>query len=128
MQWPATSVAVVVAMISAAMVVGPAGEARAQDCNDAFCTPGIKGGVTLGAPCNDTQYYVFGTTSWGRLVFCGSPRRYEPRYFRSLPMKGVKAENSLCQGLENSVAQGFDGRYLFCQALDGQPLWRAKID
>lgn len=128
MQWPATSVAVVIAMISAAMVVGPAGKAQSQDCNDAFCTPGIRGGVTLGATCDNTQYYVFGTTASGRLVFCGSPRRYEPRYFRSLPMKGVKAENTLCQGLENSVAQGLDGRYLFCQALDGRPLWRARAE
>ncbi|MCV7368024.1 hypothetical protein H7K09_11210 [Mycolicibacterium duvalii] len=124
----ATSVALVAATLCAGASVGSAGEARAQECNDAFCTPGIRGGVTLGAHCDNTEYYVFGTTSWGRLVFCGSPRRYEPRYFRSLPMRGVKLENSLCQGYENSVAQGFDGRYLFCQALDGKPLWRAKVD
>ena len=43
-------------------------------------------------------------------------------------MRGVKVENSRCQGDENSVAQGLDGRYLFCQSLDGEPQWRAKID
>ncbi|MCF6390308.1 hypothetical protein L2K20_25320 [Mycobacterium sp. MBM] len=93
-------------------------------CDDAFCTPGITPGVVLGASCSDTRHYVFGTTSWGRLVFCGSPRRYEPRYFRSPPMAGVKAEDSFCRGYENSVAQGFDGQFLICQALDGLPLWR----
>ena len=128
MRLSATSVAIVVATLCAGLTVGPAGQARAQECHDAFCTPGIRGGVTLGAQCDNTEYYVFGTTSWGRLVFCGSPRRYEPRYFRSLPMRGVRMENSLCQGYENSVAQGLDGRYLFCQALDGKPLWRAKND
>ena len=128
MRWWTTPVAGIAAGLCAGVGLQTPGQAGAQECNDAFCTPGIRGGVTLGAPCDNTQYYVFGTTSWGRLVFCGSPRRYEPRYFRSLPMRGVKVENSPCQGHESSVAQGLDGRYLFCQALDGEPLWRAKFD
>ena len=60
--------------------------------------------VVLGAPCDNTTYYVFGTADYyvsfatqpGRLMFCGSPRRYEPRWFRSPPMAGVKEENSSC--------------------------------
>lgn len=108
-----------------AAVLSPApAHSQPASCDDAFCTPGITPGVALGAPCTDTRHYVFGTTSWGRLVFCGSPRRYEPRYFRSPPMVGVKAESSFCRGYENSVAQGLDGQFLICQALDGLPLWR----
>ena len=49
--------------------------------------------IVLGSYCDNPTYYAFGVTSWGRLVFCGSPRRYEPRWFRSPEMHGVKNEN-----------------------------------
>ena len=84
--------------------------AQAAECNDPFCTPGIKGGVALGAQCGDTGYYVFGTTFWGRLVFCGSPRRYEPRYWLSPPN-------------ENAVAQAPDGLFLTCAFENNQAIW-----
>lgn len=92
-------------------------------CDNPSCVPGITGGVVLGAPCPDTTHFVFGTTSWGRLVFCGSPRRYEPRYFRSPSMWGIKDENSNCEGFENSVAQAPDGLFLTCLSVDGAPRW-----
>ncbi len=97
--------------------------AQAGECNDAFCTPGITGGVVLGAPCQDTAYYVFGTTDWGRLVFCGSPRRYDPRYFRSPPMVGIKDPGSSCTGYENYVAQAPDGLFLTCAAQGTAMVW-----
>ena len=106
----------------AAGLVAPAASS-ANECNDAFCTPGIRGGVVLGAPCGDTYNYVFGTTDWGRLVFCGSPRRYEPRYFRSPPMVGIKELGSSCTGYENYVAQAPDGLFLNCSFADGRALW-----
>jgi hypothetical protein len=106
----------------AAGFVTPA-PAQAGECNDAFCTPGITGGVVLGAPCGDTSFYVFGTTSWGRLVFCGSPRRYEPRYWRSPPMMGVKELNSSCSASENAVAQAPDGLFLTCAFENNQAIW-----
>ena len=62
-------------------------------CDVPACTPGIVPGVVLGAPCDNTTYYVFGVTDWGRLVFCGSPRRYDPRWFRSPVMRGIKDIN-----------------------------------
>lgn len=79
--------------------------------------------MVLGAPCAETGFYVFGTTSWGRLVFCGSPRRYEPRYFRSPPMKGVKELNSSCAGNETYVAQAPDGLFLSCSFVNNKPVW-----
>lgn len=33
-----------------------------------YCTAGIAGRVVLGAPCGNVDYFVFGTTDWGRLV------------------------------------------------------------
>ncbi len=114
---------VALAALAGPLVSGPAPAARASECNDPFCTPGIAGGVVLGAPCQDTAYYVFGTTSWGRVVFCGSPRRYAPRYFRSPPMMGVKDLNSSCSGSENSVAQAPDGLFLTCAFENQQALW-----
>ncbi|MFP1153626.1 hypothetical protein ACK280_16150 [Mycobacterium sherrisii] len=97
--------------------------AEPSACNDPSCTPGITGGVVLGAPCSDTTHFVFGTTSWGRLVFCGSPRRYDPRYFRAPSMRGIKDENSNCEGFENSVAQAPDGLFLTCVSVNGEPRW-----
>ncbi len=107
------------------LAASPAGAAPTApgECNDPYCTPGIAGGVVLGAPCADTSFYVFGTTSWGRLVFCGSPRRYEPRYFRSPPMVGVKDLNGDCAGYENSVAQAPDGLFLTCSFQNNRPVW-----
>lgn len=110
------------ALLVAAGLAAPA-TAEANECNDAFCTPGITGGVVLGAPCADTSFYVFGTTSWGRLVFCGSPRRYEPRYFRSPPMMGIKELNTSCTGYENSVAQAPDGLFLTCGQQGNAMMW-----
>jgi hypothetical protein len=95
----------------------------AAPCQDAFCTPGIASAVVLGAPCADTAHYVFGTTSWGRLVFCGSPRRYDPRYFRSPPMIGVKDEGAPCPQYVNDVAQSPDGMFLSCVADAGVTRW-----
>ncbi|MUL78212.1 hypothetical protein [Mycolicibacterium sp. CBMA 226] len=92
-------------------------------CEDAYCTPGISAGVVLGAPCADTSHFVFGTTSWGRLVFCGSPRRYDPRYFRSPPMRGIKVEGSPCPQFVNDVAQSPDGVFLSCVAVDDGTRW-----
>ncbi|WP_285031631.1 hypothetical protein [Mycolicibacterium sp. lyk4-40-TYG-92] len=107
-----------------AMTSAPVGAADAPvPCEDAFCTPGIAPGVVLGAPCGDTSRYVFGTTSWGRLVFCGSPRRYEPRYFRSPPMRGIKTEGAACPEFLNDVAQSPDGLFLSCVAVNGATQW-----
>ncbi|WP_448419903.1 hypothetical protein [Mycolicibacterium sp. XJ1819] len=93
------------------------------ECHYPECTPGIQPGVVLGSYCNNTTYYAFGVTSWGRLVFCGSPRRYEPRWFRSPEMHGIKLEGDLCPSLDGEVAQAPDGLFLTCVAKDGRAFW-----
>lgn len=113
------------AALLVAGVITPA-TATADECNDAFCTPGITAGVELGAPCDNTTYYVFGVDTrndWGRLIFCGSPRRYAPRYFRSPPMAGVKEFNTNCSGSENYVAQAPDGMFLTCAIQNSEAIW-----
>lgn len=110
-------------VIAAGVVAAPPASAGPTSCDDPFCTPGIRPGVVLGAPCEDPTYFVFGTTDWGRLVFCGSPRRYEPRYFRSPPMRGVKELDDTCSMHENEVAQAPDGMFLTCVSRDGVPKW-----
>jgi hypothetical protein len=109
--------------VVAAMIAPAPANSEPVGCSEPSCVPGITGGVVLGAPCSDTTYYVFGTTSWGRLVFCGSPRRYEPRYFRSPPLKGIREENTPCTGFEKSVAQAPDGLFLSCVTSDGTSRW-----
>ncbi|MET4432403.1 hypothetical protein [Mycolicibacterium sp. 624] len=116
-------IASVVSVLAVGLGSPVAAKADPPSCDDAWCTPGVTPGVALGAPCGDTGHYVFGTTSWGRLVFCGSPRRYEPRYFRSPSMMGVKDEHAVCQGHEARVAQAPDGLFLSCQTIDGTPRW-----
>jgi hypothetical protein len=113
------------AVLSAGVVAAPTPLAVAGPtvCDYPSCTPGIVPNVVLGAPCDNTTSYVFGVTSWGRLVFCGSPRRYDPRWFRSPPMEGVKDENSECIGYETYVAQSPDGAFLTCLATAGHTLW-----
>lgn len=93
------------------------------ECNYPNCTPGIQPNVVLGSYCANTTYYVFGVTNWGRLVFCGSPRRYEPRWFRSPEMHGIKNEGDLCPALDGQVAQSPDGLFLTCIAKDNRSFW-----
>ena len=109
-------------MISAMVTVAPRAAAN-PECNYPSCTPGIAPNVVLGSYCNNQTYYSFGVTSWGRLVFCGSPRRYEPRWFRSPEMHGIKEENSLCPAMEGEVAQAHDGLFLTCVAKNGAAFW-----
>jgi hypothetical protein len=115
--------ALAVLMTSAAVTAAPPSAADPPDCNYPSCTPGIMPNVVLGSYCDNTTYYTFGVTSWGRLVFCGSPRRYEPRWFRSPEMHGVKNENDLCPAFEGEVAQAPDGLFLTCVAKDGRAFW-----
>jgi hypothetical protein len=110
-------------IVGAAMWFSPTAAAGPGSCDDPHCVPGIAAGIDLGAPCENTTTFVFGTTSWGRLVFCGSPRRYEPRYFRSPPMRGVKDESTSCEGFQNAVAQSPDGLFLSCSAQGGRSVW-----
>jgi hypothetical protein len=106
----------------------PAPQAAAEpsptNCDNPFCTPGITPGVVLGAPCENTSYFVYGTTDWGRLVFCGSPRRYDPRYFRAMPMVGIRDLNTNCSGMDNNMAQAPDGMFLMCVASNGESTWQ----
>lgn len=97
---PVRSVVALLATVLSAVSVTAAPPAAGQpECNYPSCTPGIVPNIVLGSYCSNHTYYVFGVTSWGRLVFCGSPRRYEPRWFRSPEMHGVKNENDYCPAL-----------------------------
>lgn len=111
-------------LLAAGMLVSaPPTAAGPTVCDVPACVPGIRPGVVLGSPCDSTTYYVFGVTDWGRLVFCGSPRRYDPRWFRSPVMRGIRDENTNCEDDEGYVAQAPDGLFLTCVAVSGQALW-----
>ncbi|MFS0896920.1 hypothetical protein [Mycolicibacterium litorale] len=119
-----------VSAIVAATLTAPQANAEPQSCNDPFCVPGITPNVVQGSYCSNTSYYVFGTavagasTRAGRLLFCGSARRYEPRWFRSPPMAGIRTEGSDCTNYLDQVAQAPDGLFLACVPMNGQTLWR----
>lgn len=119
------AVAVLAALMTSAAVIAspPAAADDPTDCNYPSCTPGIAPNIVLGSYCDNPTYYSFGVTSWGRLVFCGSPRRYEPRWFRSPEMHGVKNENDPCPAMDGEVAQAPDGLFLTCVAKEGSSHW-----
>jgi hypothetical protein len=125
-------VAAVAIFLGLGVLVAPRAAAGPVNCDYADCTPGIMPHVILGTYCDNTTYYVFGTSDYyvsgntqpGRLMFCGSPRRYAPRWFRSPPMAGVKEENSSCSDYpEYYVAQAPDGLFLVCNAHDETQIW-----
>jgi hypothetical protein len=124
-------VAIAAALLGASVLAAPSASAGPTVCDYPACTPGIMPHQVLGAPCDNTTYYVFGTADYyvsfasqpGRLMFCGSPRRYEPRWFRSPPMAGVKDEGAECTQFQNYVAQAPDGLFLICMANSGHTTW-----
>jgi hypothetical protein len=123
-------VAVVAALIGVGALMPPTAAAGPTVCDYPACTPGIAPNMVLGAACDNTTYYAFGVsggyvpaTQPGRLMFCGSPRRYQPRWFRSPPMAGIKEENADCHTFLNYVAQSPDGLFLVCIAQDGKSFW-----
>jgi hypothetical protein len=126
MRWLVTVLAALTA--SLLMVGAPPASAvppveSGAECNYPNCTPGIQPNVVLGSYCDNPTYWAFGVTDWGRLVFCGSPRRYEPRWFRSPEMHGIKLEGDLCPAQDGDVAQAPDGLFLTCNARNGRSYW-----
>ena len=125
-------VAVAIALLTAGLAAAPPAVADPTDpgpadeptlCDFPACVPGIQPGAVLGAPCDNTSYFVFGVTSYGRVLFCGSPRRYAPRWFRTTFLLGVKLEGSSCSGRDGMMAQAPDGLFLSCDARNGASVW-----
>jgi hypothetical protein len=117
-------VPVLAAMLTATLLTAAPVATADDECNYPDCTPGIAPNIVLGSYCDNFSYYAFGVTDWGRLVFCGSPRRYEPRWFRSPEMHGVKNEGDTCSGQDGEVAQAPDGLFLTCMAQGGFTRWQ----
>jgi hypothetical protein len=126
-----STVALFAALLGAGVLAAPPSSAGPTVCDYPDCTPGIMAHQVLGAPCDNTAYYAFGVADGyvsfasqpGRLMFCGSPRKYQPRWFRSPPMAGVKNEGDNCTMYQNYVAQSPDGLFLVCVAHDGIISW-----
>jgi hypothetical protein len=125
------TVAVAAVLLAGGLLAAtPAAGDPPPECDDPSCVPGITPGVVLGTLCDNTTYFVFGTTAVGpaisqpgRLVFFGSPRRYQGRWFRSPRMVGIKEEGANCDGYLRYVAQAPDGLFLVCQAQNGFTQW-----
>jgi hypothetical protein len=116
-------VAVLAGVMSAGLLTAAPPAVADPECNYPDCTPGIQPNVVLGSYCGNSTYWAFGVTNWGRLVFCGSPRRYDSRWFRAPEMHGVKLEGDYCFGQDGDVAQAPDGLFLTCVAQNGATRW-----
>jgi hypothetical protein len=92
----------------------PAEPRNPLPCNGIDCVPGITRDVVKGAFCPDPNHYVFAVTTEDQLFACASPRGFEPRYFRSLQLAGIRNLGDSCEGEFNEVAQAPDGQYLLC--------------
>lgn len=110
-------------LIAPAATADPIAEEASTSCDDPSCVPGIMPGAVLGGGCAQTTYYVFGVTNWGRLVFCGSPRRTAPRWFRTTELRGIKLEGNNCSARDGEMAQAPDGLFLTCNATGGASTW-----
>lgn len=88
--------------------------APSATCNNISCVPGVTRGIVKGTDCPDPNHYVFAVTVAGQLFFCGSPRGFTPRYFRSPQLAGIRNLGDSCEGEFNQVAQAADGLYLLC--------------
>lgn len=88
--------------------------AEPNRCDDPSCVPGVNRVVQLGSNCDNVIYYVFATTDWGRVVFCDSARGGAPRYFRALPLAGIRQYDTTCTQPYNQMAQAPDGLFLLC--------------
>jgi hypothetical protein len=117
-------VTVLTGVVFAGLLSSAPPAAADDECNYPDCTPGIAPNIVLGSYCDNFTYYAFGVTNWGRLVFCGSPRRYEPRWFRAPEMHGVKNVGDTCAGQDGDVAQAPDGLFLTCIAQEGFTRWQ----
>jgi hypothetical protein len=109
--------AILVLMAGAGAATSTADPAVPSDllpCNGIACLPGVTRDVVKGADCPDPNHYVFAVTTEDQLFFCGSPRGFTPRYFRSLQLAGVRNLGDSCEGEFNMVAQAPDGLYLLC--------------
>lgn len=101
--------------VAAAWLLGcPTAAAEPVSCDDPSCVPGINRIVELGSYCDNTTYNIFATTPEGRVVFCDSLRGLPPRYFRSLPLAGVRDYDTPCTQPWHQVAQAPDGLFLLC--------------
>ena len=120
---PAIAALLTAGTLTVAPPVAPPASAGPTVCDVPACVPGIQPGAVIGAPCTNTTYYVFGVTSFGRVVFCGSPRRYAPRWFRTLEVRGIKDMNSNCSGFDYEMAQAPDGLFLTCIPGNGASRW-----
>lgn len=126
-------VVAIAAFLGLSLSTAPNASAGPEVCDYPDCTPGIAAHMVLGAPCENTTFYVFATADYeisfatqpGRMMFCGSPRRYEPRWFRSPPMVGIKKLDDNCTDWpEYNVAQGPDGMFLVCVGQNGTQSWQ----
>jgi hypothetical protein len=108
-------------LVSAAAAVAVAGlpwptpaGADPGSCDDPSCIPGINRIADLGSYCDNVIYNVFATTPGGRVLFCDSARGLAPRYFRAMPVAGIREYNTPCTQSYQQMAQAPDGLFLLC--------------
>jgi hypothetical protein len=96
----------------AAAAIGADPVATADD------VPGIDDDAVLGAPCANSDRYIFGRGPSGEPLACVAFDG-DGQWVRSMPLVGVRGIGSPCVDESSGVAQSPDGRGLLCVVTNG---------
>jgi hypothetical protein len=96
----------------ATAVIGAAPVATADDI------PGIDDNAVLGAPCTNSDRYIYGRSPSGEPLACVAFDG-DGQWVRSMPLVGVRSIGSPCTQESNGVAQSRDGLGMVCAADQG---------
>ena len=95
-----------------AIAIGAAPVAAADDI------PGIDDDAVLGAPCTNSDRYIFGRGPNGEPLACVAFNG-DGQWVQSMPLVGVRWIGSACVEESSGAAQSPDGRGLVCVADQG---------
>ena len=108
---PAGLAAMAVTTCSVALATPGTADPR---CDGQSCVPGVGHGAEMGAPCANTERYIFSTTSSGDLVACAYAGSSTPSWVGAAPLVGVRDEYSPCPSGISATAQSPDGFPMLC--------------
>lgn len=94
--------------VAAPMATAGTASALPGPCEGADCVSYVHRGVEAGGPCRVGTRYIYGLTSSGGTVVCGSDRQWRA----SPPLVGVRTQRTACT--PGGVAQSVDGLPLSC--------------
>ena len=104
--------------VIAAAAFGAAATLSADPPSGEIDVPGMVYGAALGAPCSNSDRYIFGRSASGQAMACISDGAESGQWVKSAPLYGVQQVGAACSG-GDGAAQSPDGRGLVCAMNEG---------